>query len=345
MTALDPTWTEQGRTPVDRNALALQLSKAGWHPVPLPYGQKYPPQAGCTGYHGRNLTEGEIASRDWSDNSIAVRMPPTVIGLDVDAYNGGDTTMAGLVTKYGELPMTVMTTARSDGSGIRFYRVPARTSLQTAIPGGIELIQWFHRYAVVAPSTNPKVGDAPYRWIDEASGENLDGPPDVDALPELPWAWIEGLANKANGKNADRLATDTEIRAFFNTNHENSDPAALQGIQTTLDAAGNTKGGRHDTAVKVACWSMREARAGLYPAIEAVGRIAAWWATATAGEQREGELAAIIVWAISEALAEDAARIEEIGQLAERVSEEWKDKQRNKRRRNMAAWLAKAEQS
>jgi hypothetical protein len=57
---------------------------------------------------------------------------------------------------------------------------------------------------------------------------------------------------------------------------------------------------------------MREARAGLYPAVEAVERIDAWWETATAGEHREGELAAIIVWAISEALAEDQTRIDEI---------------------------------
>jgi hypothetical protein len=93
-----------------------------------------------------------------------------------------------------------------------------------AIPGGIELIQWFHRYAVVAPSTNPKVGDAPYRWIDEASDETLDGPPDVADLPDLPWAWIGGLANHGNGKNADRLATDAEVRGFFDNNNSNSDP-------------------------------------------------------------------------------------------------------------------------
>ena len=334
--------TEEDGAPFDRNAAAHSLHGAGLHPVPLPYGQKNPPQADCTGYDGRNLTEAEITRRDWSNNSIAVRMPATVIGLDVDAYNGGNSTLAGLVAEYGPLPKTVMTTARSDGSGIRFYRVPAGTSLQTAIPGGIELIQWFHRYAVVAPSTNPKVGHAPYQWIDEASGEALGGPPDVDALPELPWAWIGGLANRGNGKKADRLAGATEIREFFDNNSGTNHPAALRGIESKLEAAGNAPGGRHDTAVKVACWAMREARAGLYPAVEAVGRIAGWWDIATAGEHREGELSAIIVWAISEALAEDQTRIDEIRQQAERDFEEWADQQRNRRRSDMAVWLAKA---
>jgi hypothetical protein len=90
---------------------------------------------------------------------------------------------------------------------------------------------------------------------------------------------------------------------------------------------------------------MTEARAGLYPAVEAVGHIADWWDIATAGEHREAELSAIIVWAVSEALAEAPAPIQTIHQQAEHHFDEWADQQRNRRRRNMATWLAKAVES
>jgi hypothetical protein len=110
-----------------------------------------------------------------------------------------------------------MTTARSDGSGIRFYRIQAGITLVGALGPGIEVVQRHHRYAMVSPSINPKV-NAVYRWIDEQSGEVLEEPADIDDLPDLPWAWIDEFRSTrpdtpsgtvASLEEVDRVRRDT----------------------------------------------------------------------------------------------------------------------------------------
>ena len=324
---------------------AVDLHERGWHPVTVKLGQKTPPAEGRTGYDGHNMTLAEIEALDSSQHSIAVRMPDHVIGIDVDAYHRGDTTLAGLVAEHGPLPPTAMTTARSDGSGIRFYLTPAGTMLTTKITPGIEIVQWFHRYAMVSPSTNPKFGDTPYRWIDEQSGEILDDPPRVEDLPELPWSWIEALTVHGKGKKAGSTATPAEVREFLDQHVEAHHPGALKGPQRRLaavtpDRYGNEAGGRHDTALEVACWTMREARAGLYTAADAVDMLEGWWSTAVSDDKgRSDEIGSILVWAIAEALAEDPERIAEIQDRAAAGLEAWKQAQAKRKRDALARWI------
>ena len=135
--------------------IALDDFDKGWRPFEMPPEVKYPPPTGITGYKGRNLERSALAKIADGSN-LALRMPPDVIGLDVDAYHDGDVTIAELEDKHGALPPTCMTHSnRGDGSGIRFYRIPPGTMLVTSLPG-VELIQWFHRYAMVAPSVHPE---------------------------------------------------------------------------------------------------------------------------------------------------------------------------------------------
>ena len=181
--------------------------RAGWRGIlPLPHGQKTPPPEGYTGYGGLEPSYPDCAA--WAEDgvhNIALRLPPTVIGLDVDAYDDkpGGETLHRLIGIHGPLPPTYLSTSRGDGmSGIRLYRVPAGTSFPTKLPG-IELIQNYHRYAVVWPSRHPN-GQL-YQWIDERSGQPTITPPSLDSIPELPAAWVNGLviegkqqAEKAN---------------------------------------------------------------------------------------------------------------------------------------------------
>jgi hypothetical protein len=192
--------------------------RAGWRGIlPLPHGQKTPPPEGYTGYGGLEPSYPDCAA--WAEDgihNIALRLPPTVIGLDVDAYDDkpGGETLHRLIGIHGPLPPTYLSTSRGDGmSGIRLYRVPPGTSFPTKLPG-IELIQNYHRYAVVWPSRHPN-GQL-YQWIDETTGQPSITPPSVSAIPELPAAWVNGLvvegkqqAEKANlniGQAAEILA-------------------------------------------------------------------------------------------------------------------------------------------
>ena len=190
---------------------------AGWAPIPLPTGAKYPPPGGVTGDRGRPPRPEQI-TRWLTDgythkvgdeyrpilppHNIGVRLDGGVIGIDVDHYadKAGADELAALETAHGPLPPTWCSTARGDDDGpglsrILFYRVPNGTRLKANPAPAIEIVQRHHRYAVVWPSVNPKTGTV-YRWYDD-TGEDADRPPYVDQLADLPWAWLEALRPSA----------------------------------------------------------------------------------------------------------------------------------------------------
>lgn len=208
---------------------------AGWRGV-LPVGrapaQKTPPPLGWTG-HGAGDTWPSGADRQaWADGpegarNIALRLPPDVIGLDVDDYGSktGGATLAGLIERFGPLPPTWVTSARTDGvSGIRLYRLPP-SGVGRHWPGeagdNIEIVQTGHRYALVWPSVNPDAAGAVYRWRPQANDGRLtwadtaEHPlPRPEELPELPAAWVEGLALSYDRVQPAGLADDA-VRAWL----------------------------------------------------------------------------------------------------------------------------------
>ncbi|MGW0039843.1 bifunctional DNA primase/polymerase [Gordonia sp. NPDC003376] len=180
---------------------APQYWAAGWRGIlPMPRGKKFPPPTSYTGYQALTPSYPDIQAwcEERPDGNTALHLPDTIIGIDVDAYDGrtGAGTLAYAEHLWVPLPATVRTTSRDDAhSGIRLYRVPAGTRLATKIEfpdvglGHIEIVQASHRYAVVWPSLHP-VG-ARYRWQD-ADGFSCDIP-SPDDLPDLPEGWITPL--------------------------------------------------------------------------------------------------------------------------------------------------------
>jgi hypothetical protein len=165
---------------------------AGWDGVlHLPAGQKWPPPPGWTG-RGAPFPDEQTVSRwqrQFSMCNVALRLPETVVGIDVDCWDGkaGAESFAALADECGPLPATWGSTSREDGSRIRLFRVPpgVRWSERRAGPG-IELIHVGHRYVVVWPSIHPE--GRPYRWI--APGDEVaDRVPHVCELPALPATW------------------------------------------------------------------------------------------------------------------------------------------------------------
>ena len=116
--------------------------RLGWTgTLPLPPAAKGPPPPGFTGHDGgwptpddlgRWARDGYITGhnsdrRHHDAHNLALRLPPNMIGFDVDDYGDkhGADTMRGLVDKLGPLPPTVRSTSRGDGvSGIHLYRAP-----------------------------------------------------------------------------------------------------------------------------------------------------------------------------------------------------------------------------
>ena len=171
------------------HVLAYRLG--GWSGVlPLPPQRKFSPPAGWTGREGRNPDDSQI--EQWMsqvpDGNIALRLPPDVVGIDVDAYGNkpGRETLAALEENLGPLPPTWISTSREDGvSGIRLFRCQSDIEFPGGGPG-IDIIQHHHRYTVVAPSVHPE--GRIYHWI-TPDGQRATAFPSVDDLPELPAAW------------------------------------------------------------------------------------------------------------------------------------------------------------
>ncbi len=192
---------DAGSAPFD---LAEDYRAAGWQGVlALPSRDKVLTIPGVTGYNGRWPTP-----KDWENwrhqglENIALRLPPVVIGIDVDAYapKRGRESVATLEKQHGALPATWWSTSRDDGvSGIRFYRVPAEIDgWPTQAGADIEIIRHAHRYAVVAPSIHPE--GRTYRWR-RPDGEWTEDIPRLGDFPELPARWLEGLTGyTVNGK-------------------------------------------------------------------------------------------------------------------------------------------------
>lgn len=181
---------------------------AGWRGI-LPVGsapnEKFPPPARFTGHGNPDPSYADVMaySETHGDRNIALRLPAGVIGLDVDAYGSkiGAAVLAELVERFGPLPDTWTTGARTDGvSGIRLFRVPTHDAAGVEInwPGeagkNIEIVQHGHRYAIVWPSTNPEAADARYEWRHAHDvATELHPVPSLDELAWLPAAWVDGL--------------------------------------------------------------------------------------------------------------------------------------------------------
>lgn len=182
--------------------IAHEYRAAGWQSVlPLPPGKKSSPPEGFTGYNGRVPDDTQVerwcAERPPNAN-VALRLPDGVVAIDVDNYGGkrGLATLAKFEADAGcKFPPTWSSTARGDGSGQRFYRVPTGQAWPGKLPGsGVELLQAGHRYAMAYPSLHPN-GNV-VRWYDP-SGEISNDVPRLEDLTELPAPLAHALVNGA----------------------------------------------------------------------------------------------------------------------------------------------------
>lgn len=182
---------------VDGYAVAAPLwMAAGWSPLPLTRGKKDAPPTGYTGNEGAYPDDDTVAR--WAAENpmgnLALRMPPGVVGIDIDEYKGEHAVdgVVALEAQLGVLPRTWASSSdRGDGSGIWLYRLPRLMRLRDKPIAGVEIIQRHHRYVVTWPSIHPE-GRRYKVWdIDGVQAERLPTPGE---LTELPAAWVDYLA-------------------------------------------------------------------------------------------------------------------------------------------------------
>lgn len=223
--------------------------KAEWRGLlPLPPNAKSSPPTGWTGHGADYPSWPDVFTwmEEKPDGNIALRLPPGVLGVDVDAYGGkpGAATLAGLETEHGPLPATWTSTSRAGGvSGIRLFKVPEGINWVGALPG-IETIHAGHRYLVAAPSVHPE--GRTYRWV-APDGRDADRVPAPGELPALPIAWVAALARPY--PRADPADLDgTEVKAWLDGLREGVQcrPVTAVLVRELTRLAARDGGARHD---------------------------------------------------------------------------------------------------
>jgi P4 family phage/plasmid primase-like protien len=338
--------------------VASQYQRAGWSPIPLPYEEKWPPPDGYTGEHGKYAGREDVAA--WSrgtrprraragnlsypPGNVAIRLPENVIGLDVDAYGEkqGRAAIEEGEKRWGKLPDTWMSSSRSDGSGIRLYRVPTGLAWpgdlrRAAGHGGVELIRCDHRYAIVFPSVHDKTKEV-YRWwngpgglpdgAEWKPGDDDDGWefPAPEELPELPPAWIEGLTEgkeKGNSAEAEALSSG-EVREWL-LDCNGADRAMCSEMRKTLNRTlrairiAGDDGGAHEAARDGAWAIIGDAAGGHTGVIKALAKVKSAFFKAVEerrdGRIARGEWARIINRGVAKVAAEGEPETEDICDL------------------------------
>lgn len=277
---------------------ALDWASKGWEVLPMSPGAKVLLAKGITGYNGVPLSldevrqaiagdlsylrpdhpdcaDGQLLTHPWQPHrNLGLRMPPGVIGIDVDAYDGkkGAVTLAELEDKAGSrLPATWVLTARDDrSSGIRLFRVPADTKL--ADQTDIEMIQRHHRYAMAAGSLH-KTGRL-YRLLRSDTWTESPVIPHVDELPLLPTAWVKLLKAKDQTREFSGVVvqSDEHVQAWIDDHATGVGFGPADAAKAYDDAWGDY--GSRNTSVFVALvHGLRAARDGKCGAAEVIGWI------------------------------------------------------------------------
>lgn len=285
---------------------ANDLVSAGWRGVlPLPVAAKSPPPNGYTGAGGAWPSGADVWT--WSEElpnaNIGLRLPPGVIGLDVDAYAGktGADTLSAHEQKFGALPATWTVTSRTDGvSGIRLYRVPPGLWWPGDLGGGLEVIQTKHRYVVAPPSIHPE--GRTYRWAHPDLHPDIGNavPPTPDSLTALPHAWVSGLTGGRAAVDIGKSApAGPEVATWYTSANNNAEPCGVvrttiaRGLAELRDAAGS----RHDTGMRTVmrlCYLSAEGHRGVVASIDVFRQ--AWHRAITSGASARDDAAADHEW-------------------------------------------------
>ncbi len=182
----------------------------GWRGViPVDPADKGGVPPGFTGHRGADVTRGDLERfiKTKPGHNLGLRLPPDVIGIDVDAYDGktGAATLAEGEKRWGKLPEGNRRSTSRNGadpiSGIQLYRIPAGVQLVDRIEfpelgiGDIEIIQHHHRHAQCWPSVHNRTGQT-YGWYGP-DRQPVDPPRYPDDIPELPQRWLAALTKPA----------------------------------------------------------------------------------------------------------------------------------------------------
>lgn len=307
----------------DTLTAALSYAAAGWYIVPIRRGSKHPGSVVGSGWQYQSSRDPEMLAA-WfagADHGLALHAGRSgAIVADVDHPDRLPDPLASAI--QDQAPPHQSTRASEPGRGHYLFAVPPGRTLGNGtgkLGGGWGELRGTNGIAVVAPSVHENTADGGrYAWVNT-------GP-----VPVLPEAVAELLHDAGGGEDA---ASDKEVLAFLDTHTGNRRPELLDAWVSIFEQKIAQGESRHQRMISVAAGAMSEARAGYFPARQAMERLEQAFLDAVTKEPVPGsqqgsargsgmaksEWMGISAWGVGQADAAD------LGDIHARVNEKMPD--------------------
>lgn len=184
--------------------------QAGFLPIPLPQGKKFPPPKGVP----NDIEYTEDTLNAWLDiptpRNIGSIVPDGVVVLDVDGP-AGQATLTELENRLGRLPPTWMSFRGQPDRYHLWFVCSDGIRWPGKLGAGLDIIYRHYRYMVCPPSIHPDGGQ--YRWANlrnnglRASHGYLPG---IDEFADLPQSW-QSLSDESGYVHRDRASVDSRL--------------------------------------------------------------------------------------------------------------------------------------
>jgi P4 family phage/plasmid primase-like protien len=221
---------------------AKDYYQAGYLPIPLPEGKKYPPPKGVPNdvEYNEELLENwlrgvypsskdgsiSVGQKDRLDNrhkNLGCIVPDGTVVFDVDGPAARET-LKEMENELGPLPPT-WSSFRGDPNRFHlWYTVPSGLIWPGKLGAGIDVIYRHYRYMVLPPSIHPDGGQ--YRWAN-LRGDTLRVSngyfPSPDEFADLSETWLS-LANGNGYIRRDRAQVDSRL---WIKEHGHGDPCPV----------------------------------------------------------------------------------------------------------------------
>lgn len=294
---------------------ALAYAAAGFYVLPVKRGSKHPGSVVGDRWQDKSSREPkQIAA--WfagTDHGIALHCGRSgAIVFDVDTPSKLPDMLAQCLVQIdddGLLPNAPFQSTRPEtpGRGHFVFTMPAGRMLGNGLGrlgGGWGEIRGSNGVVVAAPTPHPEGGR--YNWI--CTG----------VAPVLPDEIAELLDDASPAEDA---ATDEQVAAFLAEHGQAERPEILAGWKKALVVKIEHGESCHTSTVSVLTGALKEARAGYFPAIDAIDALKPIFLNAVAlggstgkirkGAIAESEFAAILSWAVAQANAADLGPVRE----------------------------------
>lgn len=192
------------------HAAAEDYYRAGYLPIPLPQGRKFPPPKGVP--NDLDYTEGTLENwlADNRSRNIGSIVPDGIVVFDIDG-KPGMATLTELENRLGKLPKTWCSFRGDPERYHLWFNCPTGLTWPGKLGTGLDIIYRHYRYMVMPPSVHPDGGQ--YRWAN-LRGNSLRVAngyfPGIDEFADLPEEW-KTLAGSDGYVHRERAAVDSRL--------------------------------------------------------------------------------------------------------------------------------------